>query len=78
MIRAVGFDFDGTLIMSEDKKGPAMASVFREKFGLKRGVRKEYEKLIGKGYSRDDKVEKLFEYFLSSSPKTRKGSPINL
>ncbi len=64
MIRAVGFDFDGTLIMSEDKKGPAMASVFREKFGLKRGVRKEYEKLIGKGYSRDDKVEKLFEYFL--------------
>jgi phosphoglycolate phosphatase len=71
MIRAIGFDFDGTLIMSEDKKGPAMAAVFREKFGVKRGVQKEYENLIGKGYSRNVKVIKLFKIFLKRKPNEK-------
>ena len=68
MIRAVGFDFDGTLIMSEDKKGPAMAEVFKEKFGVKQGITKAYEALIGKGYNRDQKVKELFNHFLKRKP----------
>ena len=66
-MKAVGFDFDGTLIMSEDKKGPAMATVFKEKFGVK-GVKREYERLIGEGYSRDAKVIVLFEKFFKRKP----------
>ncbi len=69
--KIIGFDFDGTIIMSEDKKAPAMAAVFKEKFGIKRGVKKEYEKLIGKGYNRDMKVIKLFEIFLKRTPKKK-------
>ncbi len=71
MIKAVGFDFDGTLIMSEDKKGPAMVAVFKEKFGVSKGVRKAYEDLIGKGYSRDAKVVLLFKRFFDRKPSTK-------
>lgn len=63
-IKAVGFDFDGTLIISEDKKGPAMAEVFKEKFGVQKGIKKAYEGLIGKGFNRDAKVEYLFARFV--------------
>ena len=67
-IKAVGFDFDGTLIMSEKQKAKQMAVVFKEKFGVKRGVETAYKKLIGKGYSREEKVERLFERFLKRKP----------
>tara|TARA_Y100000310_G_C20406101_1_gene679736 strand:+ start:24 stop:674 length:651 start_codon:yes stop_codon:yes gene_type:complete len=66
MIRAIGFDFDGTLIMSEGKKSIEMAKVFREKFGVKRGVKSAYEKLRGKNRKR--KVELLFEKFMKRKP----------
>ena len=47
-IKAIGFDFDGTLIMSEKSKSKEMAKVFEEKFGIKNGVQAHYEKLVGK------------------------------
>ncbi len=71
VIKAVGFDFDGTLIMSEDKKGKQMAEVFKEKFNVKRGVKKAYEEMIGKGLNRDEKVKKLFEHFLKRKPSKK-------
>lgn len=64
MIRVVGFDFDGTLIMSEERKAPAMVEVFKEMFGVKRGVKSAYLSLVGKGYNRDAKVEYLCKKFL--------------
>ena len=67
-IKAVGFDFDGTLIMSEDKKPKEMAKVFKEKFGIKRGVKSAYEKLIGTGKNRHEKVESLFLQFIKRKP----------
>jgi phosphoglycolate phosphatase-like HAD superfamily hydrolase len=69
VIKAIGFDFDGTLIMSEDKKGREMAKVFLEKFKIKRGVKVAYERLIGTGLNRDQKVAKLFNQFLKRTPK---------
>ncbi len=68
MIKAIGFDFDGTLVLSESSKGPAMAAVFKEKFGISKGVRKAYEELIGKGFTRDEKVARLFDQFLDRKP----------
>jgi phosphoglycolate phosphatase len=67
-IKAVGFDFDGTLISSEDKKSIEMAKVFKEKFGIKRGVKTAYEKLIGTGKNRHEKVESLFAQFIKRKP----------
>jgi phosphoglycolate phosphatase len=67
-IKAVGFDFDGTLISSEDKKPLEMAKVFKEKFGIKRGVKSAYEKLIGTGKNRHEKVESLFLQFIKRKP----------
>jgi D-glycerate 3-kinase len=67
-IRAVGFDFDGTLIASEGMKDGIMAQVFSEEFGIKRGVKSAYQKLVGKGYNRDAKVTILFKKILKRTP----------
>jgi len=68
VIRAVGFDFDGTLIMSEEQKAEQMAIVFREKFKIEKGVKAEYQKLAGKALSREEKVKALFMKFLQRRP----------
>ncbi len=68
MIKAVGFDFDGTLIMSEEEKRKQMALVFGEMFGIRRGVKNAYSGLAGKGLSRREKVEALFLTFLKRKP----------
>jgi HAD superfamily hydrolase (TIGR01509 family) len=67
-IKAIGFDFDGTLIMSEKSKSKEMAKVFEEKFGIKNGVQAHYEKLVGKGYNRKEKVLILFKKFIKQKP----------
>ena len=67
-IRAVGFDFDGTLIISEEEKAPQMAEVFREKFRIRKGVESAYKKLNGKALSREEKVKALFQQFLKRNP----------
>jgi phosphoglycolate phosphatase len=67
-IKAIGFDFDGTLIMSEDKKAQAMVEVFQECYEIKKGVKKEYQKLIGSGMNRDEKVKSLTKTFLKREP----------
>jgi len=68
MIKAIGFDFDGTLIMSEDKKAQAMAKVFEEKFKIKNGVEKAYKKLVGTGKNRHEKVVELFNKYVKRDP----------
>jgi phosphoglycolate phosphatase len=68
MIKALGFDFDGTIIMSEKNKGKEMAAVFRENFSIMTGVKTDYEKLAGYGHSRDKKVEILFKKYLRRKP----------
>jgi len=71
MIKAVGFDFDGTLIMSEEKKAEEFAKVFKEKFKCKKGVISAYKKLSGTGRNRSAKVEALFEQFLKRKPSKK-------
>ena len=67
-IKAVGFDFDGTLIISEETKALEMVKVFKEKFGVKRGVGTAYKKLVGKDFNRGQKVLFLFEKFMKRKP----------
>lgn len=67
-IRAVGFDFDGTLIMSEEQKAEQMAAVFREKFKVMKGAKSSYQKLLGKALSREEKVKALFKELLHRKP----------
>lgn len=67
-IKAVGFDFDGTLIMSEEQKAKEMADVFREKFKVERGVEQAYTHLMGTGKNRNKKVEFLVTKFLKRKP----------
>ena len=68
MIKAIGFDFDGTLIMSEGKKSIEMTKVFKERFGVSKGVKQAYEKLVGNGHPRHEKVVKLFDKFIGRKP----------
>lgn len=70
-IRAVGFDFDGTLIMSEEQKAEQMAAVFREKFKVKKGIKLAYKKLMGKALSREEKVKALFKVLLHRNPQQK-------
>ncbi len=71
MIKAVGIDFDGTLIMSEDIKAREMANVFREKFHLTHGVEKAYADLLNNGFNREEKVRRLFQKLLKRLPTKR-------
>ncbi len=70
-IRAVGFDFDGTLIISEDEKAMQMAKVFKEKFKVQKGVENAYRRLSGKALSREERVKKLFRQFIRRNPTVR-------
>tara|TARA_Y100000310_G_scaffold313220_1_gene361315 strand:- start:2467 stop:3129 length:663 start_codon:yes stop_codon:yes gene_type:complete len=65
-IKAIGFDFDGTLIVSEHSKAEEMAKVFQEKFGIKKGVQQAYKKL--RGQNRHQKVNALFQQFVKRKP----------
>tara|TARA_Y100000310_G_C20690285_1_gene821756 strand:- start:3132 stop:3770 length:639 start_codon:yes stop_codon:yes gene_type:complete len=57
MIRAVGFDFDGTLIVSEKQKEKVMVDTFSDVFDVTKGVKKCYISL--RGVSRDEKFRKM-------------------
>ncbi|MBI4152405.1 HAD family hydrolase [Candidatus Woesearchaeota archaeon] len=70
-IKAVGFDFDGTLIVSEEQKAKAMAEIFREQFGIKKGVEKAYASLVGSASNRHQKVNSLFQKLLHRTPTVR-------
>jgi phosphoglycolate phosphatase-like HAD superfamily hydrolase len=67
-IKVVGFDFDGTLIVSEGVKEKIMAKIFAQKFGVARGVLRAYRKLAGTGKNRDQKVIELFRQFVTRDP----------
>lgn len=70
-IRAVGFDFDGTLIMSEEVKAKEFAKVFLEKFHVRLGVERAYTQISKEGKSRDAKTRALFRRFLKREPTVR-------
>lgn len=67
-VKAIGFDFDGTLIMSEEKKAAEFEKVFREKFHTSNGVAAAYKKLAGAGQNRQEKVKALFQKILHRQP----------
>lgn len=68
VLKAIGFDFDGTLVMSEAAKARVMALVFREKFGVRQGVMAAYREIAGTGKNRPEKVQALFQQFLKRKP----------
>jgi phosphoglycolate phosphatase len=70
-IKAIGFDFDGTLLMSENKKVQAIVAVFKEEFKITKGVKKYYQELVGTGKNRDEKVKMLFQKFLNREPTNK-------
>ena len=67
-IKAVGFDFDGTLIISEKKKAEEIVKVFAEKFNCTRGVARIYKQLSRTSLNRTQKVEALFLKLLKRKP----------
>ena len=75
--KAIGFDFDGTLMMSEGAKGTMMAKAFSEfeeiSSHLLEEIAKAYPHLVGRGHSRDEKIkiiaENVLGYGLSSKVK---------
>jgi phosphoglycolate phosphatase len=69
MIQAIGFDFDGTLIMSEDKKAIVIQEIFQEFHNIKKGISKSYKELVGKGISRENKLKIIFKKHLKREPK---------
>lgn len=76
-IRAIGFDFDGTLIMSEERKVEQMAIVFRERFKVQKGVKTAYRKLSVKALSREEKIKALFELMLHRKPTKKELKIVN-
>ena len=66
MIKAIGIDFDGTLIISEEVKAQEMVKVFAEKFGKTKGLLSAYKKL--RGLNRHQKVISLFDQFVRRKP----------
>lgn len=72
-IRAVGFDFDNTLIFSEKEKEKIVEEIFSNKYSLKKtDIRREYFKIKGK-CNRENKFKKLIKVLLN-----RKATPEEL
>lgn len=69
-IKAVGFDFDGTLIVSEETKAQEIAKIFKEQFNLTRGVIRAYKQLSKHSLNRTQKIEALFLKLLQRKPTT--------
>ena len=67
-IKAVGFDFDGTLIMSEELKALQFVRIFKERFNVEKGVLSCYKRISRKGINREEKIRLLFEHFLKRKP----------
>jgi len=66
-IKAVGFDFDDTLISTENKKYKLLEDAINKNFGTKNGIKKEYIKLRGK-YNRIQKIEIILTKLLKRKP----------
>jgi phosphoglycolate phosphatase len=77
MIRAIGFDFDGTLIMSEDKKAIVIQEIFQELHNTKKGISKSYKELVGKGISRENKLKIIFKKHLKKEPTKTQLNKLN-
>jgi len=75
-IKAVGFDFDGTLIMSEQQKAKAMADIFRESFNIKKDVTKAYQKASLLGLNREKKINLLFQHVFRRQPTKKEFATI--
>lgn len=71
-IKAVGFDFDGTLIMSEEQKAKAMADIFQDLFHFQKirqkSISEAYKKISRRGLSREQKIKLLFQKLLHRQP----------
>tara|TARA_Y100000310_G_scaffold334428_1_gene414177 strand:+ start:10837 stop:11523 length:687 start_codon:yes stop_codon:yes gene_type:complete len=80
VIKAIGFDFDGTLIMSEGAKAEMMYAAFSKFFSLSKIEHKklvvEYGKLVGKGNTRDKKVAILFKKIIGRTGNTSEKNKI--
>ena len=69
-IKAVGFDFDGTLILSEKAKLKIVEDVFYKKFKVKKGIGIAYGKLRGK-FNKEEKIIRLLRKTLKREPKNK-------
>jgi phosphoglycolate phosphatase len=69
-IKAIIFDFDGTLIRSEDIKIEIFVKLFEEKFNIKKNVKKYYISLIGKA-TIDEKIRLSVKKFLNKETKIK-------
>ncbi|MFH1836396.1 MAG: HAD-IA family hydrolase [Methanobacteriota archaeon] len=69
-IKAVGFDFDDTLVMSEKEKENVFTEIFAAKYGIKKEVRKEYQSLRGKA-NRREKIDLITEKLVGKKPSKR-------
>lgn len=72
MIRAVGFDFDDTLILSEEDNAGIYEEIFQKKYGLTTGVGDHYRKLVGKA-SREEKLRTRVEALTGEKPTDELG-----
>lgn len=73
MIRAIGFDFDGTLIISEKEK----AEIYYSLFDNKRGIKKLYSELVGK-MNRLEKIAYIIRTFYHREPTKKEVKEISM
>lgn len=69
-IKAVGFDFDDTLIVSEKEKSTIFEEVFYRRYGIKKGIKRAYEGLRGKA-GREEKIRVIIRKLLKREPTSK-------
>ena len=75
-IKAIGFDFDDTLIISEIEKVKIFEEIFYKKYGIKEGVKEAYAGLLGKA-SREDKIKIIIKKFLKREATDKEVKDLN-
>lgn len=69
-IKAIGFDFDDTLIISEKEKAGIFEEIFYQKYKVKKGVKEAYKSLLGKA-NREEKIKRIIKKLLKREPSKK-------
>lgn len=67
-LKAIGFDFDDTLVISEDKKNKIFTKIFQDKYNITDDIEPCYIQLKGKK-NRREKIEYIIHYLFDRDAK---------
>jgi len=77
VIKAVGFDFDDTLVITENKKEKLLEEIIYKKYRIKKDIKKFYKNLKGL-YNREEKIKIILTNVLKRKPSKKEIKQVSI